>query len=218
MGGARILSCIGDTGGGEGGLTQGQWKGCGPAAVDIFFSILILHDTQIVQEHLEDEVIMPFENEKHLCVEKKENIYREIRTINCEGILNFFPRILMTKLQFWARYMQSFWFFLSFSLYQSMAQQNNAQTFKRDFWCRMILGYKRQSFFYGKFELIYIAWPNVKAVTIQWWICNFPDRGGGTKPWIWGENLLFDKIFVENWMKMKKMKEIGSGRGGDARP
>ena len=58
---------------------------------------------------------------------------------------------------------------------------------------------------------LYCLTKYIKAVTIQWWICNFPDTGGGTKPWVWGENLLFDKIFVENCKKMKKMKEIGSG-------
>ena len=40
----------------------------------ILFSVLFLKDTQIVQEHVEDEVIMPFENENHFCGEKVENV------------------------------------------------------------------------------------------------------------------------------------------------
>ena len=38
---------------------------------------------------------------------------------------------------------------------------------------------------------------------------GFPRRGGAT-PWVWGKNLLFDKIFAENCMEMA---EIGP-RGG----
>ena len=31
--------------------------------------------------------------------------------------------------------------------------------------------------------------------TSQWRIQDFPD-GGGANPWVWVENLLFDKIFT----------------------
>ena len=34
--------------------------------------------------------------------------------------------------------------------------------------------------------------------------------GMGANSWVWGKNLLFDKIFAENCMKMK---EIGLRRG-----
>ena len=28
---------------------------------------------------------------------------------------------------------------------------------------------------------------------------------GGADPWVWGKNLLHDKIIVENWMKIKEI-------------
>ena len=40
----------------------------------------------------------------------------------------------------------------------------------------------------------------------QWRIQDFPNVGGN--PWVWGENLLFGKIFAEN---CRRKKEIGPG-------
>ena len=37
----------------------------------------------------------------------------------------------------------------------------------------------------------------------QWQIQDFTD--GGANPWVWTKNLLFDKIFAENWMNMKEI-------------
>ena len=47
--------------------------------------------------------------------------------------------------------------------------------------------------------------------TIQWRIQDFQDGEGAHQPLSLGENLLFDKVFAENCMKMK---ETGPGGGG----
>ena len=47
--------------------------------------------------------------------------------------------------------------------------------------------------------------------TIQWRIQDFQNGEGAHQPLSLGENLLFDKVFAENCMKMK---ETGTGRGG----
>ena len=45
---------------------------------------------------------------------------------------------------------------------------------------------------------------------LQWGIQAFPDgetgEGRDANPLVWGENLLFSKIFSENYMKMKEIE------------
>ena len=42
-------------------------------------------------------------------------------------------------------------------------------------------------------------------MSIQWGIQDFPNGVGSANIWVWGEKLLFDKIFVENCMEMKQI-------------
>ena len=62
------------------------------------------------------------------------------------------------------------------------------------------------------FDIFMIALLIVSIIYyVQWQIQDFPDRDANT--WVWGENLLFGRIFTENCMKMKQF-----GPKGDAHP
>ena len=62
------------------------------------------------------------------------------------------------------------------------------------------------------FDIFMIALLIVSIIYyVQWQIQDFPDRDANT--WVWGENLLFGKIFTENCMQMKQF-----GPKGDAHP
>ena len=69
-----------------------------------------------VQKHLEDEVIMPFESENHFCGEKMWRC-KEIRTISCEGILNFFQKTFDDKITVLSEIHAKFLIFFSVLIY-----------------------------------------------------------------------------------------------------
>ena len=64
---------------------------------------------------------------------------------------------------------------------------------------------RSEGIFFGSYKMITLSVKTHANLPDQWRIQHFPD---GASPWIWGENLSFGKIFVENFMQMR---EIGLG-------